>query len=76
MGDNRGLLAKWLESRAKLSGSPFKPQFWSLNPTDRGLMRPDYTYVWRFVMATIEASLRELPKVYQPSHLGFGEVGH
>ena len=41
MGDNRGMLAKLFESRVKLSRGPFKPWFWSLDPTDRGLTRPD-----------------------------------
>ena len=41
MGDNRGILGKRLASRVKLSCSPFKPQFWSLDPTHHSLMSPD-----------------------------------
>ena len=41
MGDSRDLLAKRFKSRMKLSCGPFKPRFWSLDPTDRGLTCPD-----------------------------------
>ena len=43
MADNRGILAKWLERRVKLSCGPFKLRFWSIDRTDRGLTRPDCT---------------------------------
>ena len=39
-GDNRGILAKWLESKVKLSRGSLKPRSWSLDPTDRGLTGP------------------------------------
>ena len=43
MGDNRGILRNQFEGRVKLSRNPFKLWFWSLDPTDCGLTRPDCT---------------------------------
>ena len=43
VGNNRGILAKWFESRVKLSCGPFKLWSWSLHPTAWGLMVPDYS---------------------------------
>ena len=37
MGDNRRVLAKQFNSKVILSRGPFKPRYWSLDPTDRGL---------------------------------------
>ena len=50
MSNNRGILAKWFKSCVKLSRGPYKPQSWSLDPTDRGLTRPHCNYKYMGVM--------------------------
>ena len=62
MGNNRRILAKRFKSRVKLSRSPFKPGFWSLDPTDRGVMGPHcilHGLVWPEFVVLFMSSLEQ-----------------
>ena len=50
MGDNRGTLAKRLESEVKLSRGPFKSRVGSLDPVARKLSGPDCTCLSLFLL--------------------------